>query len=249
MGPTGGGYQNSPRIYEAIRTHGVENFHYELVLAECETQAQADRMEDAFIDQYDALNPEVGYNVKRAGSHGKHHEETKKKISIALVGREVSQETRDKLSKIHTGLKKPPHTEEWKEQNSVFMIGRHQEMGHPMEGKHHTEEAKAKISEASKSDWDQKHTPESIAKGAAKRRMSPERELAIIHAYQNGATINQIEETFDTGRSSIYRILDRNDVPRSNNFTRWTGKTHTPETREKMSEARSIFWDAKKQNA
>lgn len=246
MGSNGSGYTNSTYLHNAIQKYGVENFHYEQILAECDSQEQADLVEDEFIEKYDARNPDVGYNLKSGGSHGKHSEETKQKIAAALIGREVSQETRDKISQIHTGLKKPPHTNEWKQQNSEFMIGRHKEMGHPMLGKFHTDEAKEKISKAGKLDWTQKHPPASIAKGAAKRRMSPERELAIIQAYQNGATINQIEEIFETGRSSIYRILDRNDVPRSNNFTRWTGRTHSLETKSKMSEARTIYWDEKK---
>jgi transposase len=85
----------------------------------------------------------------------------------------------------------------------------------------------------------------SPAKGSEKRRMPLERELSIIQAYQDGKTINEIEDLFETGRSSIYRILDRNDIPRSNNFTRWTGKTHSPETRTKMSVARKTYWDNK----
>jgi len=86
----------------------------------------------------------------------------------------------------------------------------------------------------------------SQAKGAQKRRMPREREFVIIQAYQDGKTIDEIEEMFQTSRSSIYRILNRNNIPRSNNFSRWTGKTHTPETKEKMSIARAAFWKTKK---
>ena len=66
--------------------------------------------------------------------------------------------------------------------------------------------------------------------------MPLEKERAIIQAYQKGINISDIEKEFETGRSSIYRILNRNNIPRSNNFTKWTGKKHSEDTKNKMSE-------------
>src|ERR1700743_807675 len=77
----GSKYANSPYIFAAIQKYGVENFKY-TILAECKTQEEADRLETENITKYDSRNPEIGYNLKEGGSHGKHSEESKLKISI-----------------------------------------------------------------------------------------------------------------------------------------------------------------------
>ena len=79
---------------------------------------------------------QVGENHPMWGKHWS--EETKHKISISLTGRNLTEETRKKISKNNymrgrTGELNP-------------MFGKTRELN-PMWGKHHTEEAKKKISE------------------------------------------------------------------------------------------------------
>jgi hypothetical protein len=57
-------------------------------------------------------------------SKPKHSEETKKKISEKTKGREWTQDSRDKMSKAHTGLKKPPLTDAHKAKLALKMTGR-----------------------------------------------------------------------------------------------------------------------------
>jgi hypothetical protein len=54
----------------------------------------------------------------------KHSDDTKAKISLSLIGRDVSDETRKKISKKHIGKSKPPLTEEHKKKISMYNKGR-----------------------------------------------------------------------------------------------------------------------------
>ena len=81
---------------------------------------------------------------KRKNRPGKKHtEETKEKIRRKLLGRKVSKETRLKLS---IAAKKRKHTKESLEKLRQANLGEN----NAMYGKHHTEEAKRKISEKKK---------------------------------------------------------------------------------------------------
>lgn len=251
MGKDGVKYSNSVYLYNAIQKHGVENFQYQ-VLEECLDQQQADQREQYWIDFYDSKNTEIGYNLKDGGSIGAHSEETKAKISKTLKAQaeQWTEEERARraapISGWWEGKERGPHTEEWKDNNSKMMIQRHATQGHPMQGKHHTEEAKAKISQAG---LGRKRNPESVAQGALKRQMPIEKERAILQAYLDGMIIDQIEEKFEVKRSGIYRVVARNDVVCQRKNDGWLGKQHTSETKEKMAQARRDYWAKKKAKA
>ena len=236
MGKDGSNYRNSPYLYAAIQKYGVENFEYTKVLAECQTQEEANKLEDHYMDVYDSRNPDIGYNIKRGGSNGTHSEETIKKISETLKKQyeEMSDEEKAARAAPISGYWKDksrgPHSEEQKKNISDKMKEWHADNIHPMLGKHHTEEARQKQSEAFKG---KKRPPESVKKSAEARKMPPEREQAIIQAYLNGDTIKSIRERFG---ASVYRVLNRNNIPRLKNFKKWTGKKHSPETIQKMRE-------------
>lgn len=245
MGLQGKNYKNSIYLFSAIQKYGSENFEYE-VLATCKDQAAADEFEAYFIIKYNSTNHEIGYNLKEGGSAGRHSEETKAKMSKTMSEKIWSEEAlagKAKGGESWIGKSRPPRSEEWKEENSIRTKERHANNPHPMLGKEHSEATKAKISEAMTG---KKKDPESVKRGASARQMSPERELAIIKAYKSGKNIRDIETEFDTGRSSVYRILKRNNIPKSNNFTKWTDRKHSEDTKSKMSDARKKYWDNKK---
>jgi len=83
MGKDARGYRSSTYLYNAIQNYGKENFVYE-VLAECDNQAEADILEDFYINKYDSRNLEIGYNLNTGGSAGKHSEETKQKYVMQI---------------------------------------------------------------------------------------------------------------------------------------------------------------------
>jgi group I intron endonuclease len=133
----GGGYKGCIYINNAIEKYGKDNFYY-INLDFAFTQAQANILEDFYIDKYDSTNPEKGYNIKRGGSNGKLTEEIKAKISASLKGNVISLETREKISKANMGKK---HTEESKIKISNSKIGDK----HPLYNKHISDEWKNNI--------------------------------------------------------------------------------------------------------
>lgn len=249
MGKNGINYINSTKLYNSIQKHGCDKFEY-TILEQHETQSEADIAEDFFIRCYDSLNPEKGYNLKQGGRGGRHTEETKKKISKSLSEKVWSPEAiaaRAAAGKQWLGKKRGPQSEEQRLQNSEFMKERHATDGHPMLGKHHTDEAKGKMSIGTKNAWAAgKYPIESIQKRASNRQMPLEKEVAILAAYASDMIISDMENLLETGRSSIYRVLKRNGIARERVNDHWTGKKHTDQTKEKMAVARTTYWAEKK---
>ena len=87
-----------------------------------------DEREVYYIDFYDTLNRDNGYNLTSGGSTNKHYsEEVRNKISQALKGHSVSLETRIKVSEHHADVSGE---------------------NHPMYGRRHSEEAKERMRQA-----------------------------------------------------------------------------------------------------
>lgn len=239
MGKNGSQYKNSAYIYNAIKKYGAENFSYDL-LAEVSSQEEADLLEGGYIIEYNSRNNRIGYNLRSGGSCGKHSEETKEKIRQSILNKEWSDEAlqgRSRGGKQWKGKKRIPHTQEWKDNNSKMMIERHQKDGHPMLGKHHTDESKAKISEAGKGREFTAERNEKISKA-----LKNPREQEILDSYLSGMKVKDICVKFSTGNATIYRILDRNGIDKSRPRNNWVGQKHSEETRAKMSEARKEYW-------
>jgi NUMOD3 motif len=94
---------DSIKLYNALQKYGFNNAKIEL-LTVCGTQETADYWENYFTVTYDSRNREKGYNLREAGSRGKHSEESKRKISNTL------QMLLETGWRAHT----TPHTEETK---------------------------------------------------------------------------------------------------------------------------------------
>lgn len=103
-------------LYRAIRKYGVENFSFEII-EECLDEIINER-EQHWVAHFDSFNPEKGYNLTPSGRYNN--------IEI------VSEETKHKLSQLFSGDKNP-------------CFGRVGAL-HPMFGKHHSNEARMKIS-------------------------------------------------------------------------------------------------------
>lgn len=112
-------------LQRAWNKYKEENFSFEIL--ELCTEDKLDEVEIKYIEMYDALNPEKGYNIEPGGNKNKHlSEETKQKLRESHLGKTMSEESRRKMSKAQSGK------------------------GNGMYGRHHTEEAKKKMSEAKK---------------------------------------------------------------------------------------------------
>lgn len=70
-----------------MRKYGFENFYFEILEDNIKTQKELDEREKYYIQKYQSLCSQNGYNIELGGnSIGKHSEETKRKISQAQLG-------------------------------------------------------------------------------------------------------------------------------------------------------------------
>ena len=72
---------NCRYLKSAINKYGVDNFVFKLVCITFDNKL--DDMEIQYIEKYKSLVPN-GYNLRRGGNSGRHHAETKQKISDTL---------------------------------------------------------------------------------------------------------------------------------------------------------------------
>lgn len=88
------------KLHKAIRKYGKENFLVEL-LDFCNSWEELEEREKYYISEYKSLQDEFGYNMTEGGDGtiGRYVTmETRDKIRQKAIGREVSDETRMKLS-------------------------------------------------------------------------------------------------------------------------------------------------------
>lgn len=125
---------HSQHLQNAWLKYGEHNFKF-IILLECSPNERI-VFEQKCIDKFKTTVPIFGYNVRSDASGGNGmSEETKQKISVALlgkkrgpktkeqklkqslsqIGRKQSEETKQKISNAHKGKKKKPLTEEHKE--------------------------------------------------------------------------------------------------------------------------------------
>jgi group I intron endonuclease len=240
MGRDGSNYSHSPYIYNAIKLHGVDKFKY-TVLEACKSQEEADRLEDIYVDKYNSLHHDIGYNIKKGGQHGLHTEETKAKISATLQAQfdNMTQEEKNQraapVSGYWLGKERGPLSEERKVKIGAQTKERHATIGHPMQGKHHTEEAKEKIS---KSNTGRKLTPEQ-SKARSKPRKSQEIQDKIVRDYNSGMSVKEVRGANNNlSITQLYRVLDRYNVP----------LRESPEKRNKQSKGRKAQIEKDKQS-
>lgn len=99
----GRGYIRNQHFYAAIQKYGWQNFQH-LILAEGLTKEAAEEMEQRLIAEWDATNPECGYNVANGGNvRGRLSEEAKKRIGEKNSRENIPEERRRKMSEAKLG--------------------------------------------------------------------------------------------------------------------------------------------------
>ena len=120
------GRHDNDYLQKAWDKYGCNNFNF-YIIELCDVSELNER-EVYYIDFYDALNRDKGYNLTSGGGQNKYYsKEVCAKISQALMGHAVSLETRIKLSENHADVSGE---------------------NHPMFGRKHSEEAKEKMRQA-----------------------------------------------------------------------------------------------------
>lgn len=114
------GKHDNPHLQRAWDKYGQDNFEF-IVIEDCEIDELSNK-EKYYIKKYKDIG--LAYNIHDGGDEGynlgKHlSEETKRKIGeknrINGLGRKASDNTKEKMSKSHTGMKYTPMSEEGKD--------------------------------------------------------------------------------------------------------------------------------------
>jgi group I intron endonuclease len=169
-------YHNN-HLKNAMLKDGMDNFEYSILKTISKsglTKILLDVYEEKYIELYNTLDKDKGYNKKHGGTNGSLSEESLKlmvetrrkngsynvskecrdKISLALKGKKQTE-----ISKIHNSISKMGHivSEETREKIRQANLGRK----NPHSGYPRSEEAKRKIGLATKG---RKHSEEAKAK-------------------------------------------------------------------------------------
>lgn len=134
----GYGYINNKIFFEAVKEYGWSNIQH-IILYKNISKEEAWEKEEKLINEYKSNNPLFGYNIAKGGKHNSPNTEFKKGRTSIRKGIKLSDEIKQKISKSKKGKKiiNTDNYHKYGEQN-------------PFYGRHHTEEAKEKMSFAHK---------------------------------------------------------------------------------------------------
>ena len=155
---------HNEHLQSAWNKYGEDNFEF-TIIEQC-LEEMLDEREIYYINTYDCMNNEHGYNLESGGNQNKRpSDETRKKMSESHIGLQTgennpmwrkpkSEETKRKISESKTGKyagENHPrygicHSEETKQKISNSRTGKRSGEEHPMWGKKHSEEDRKKIS-------------------------------------------------------------------------------------------------------
>jgi group I intron endonuclease len=92
-------------LHRAIKKYGVENFIVEQIDV-ATNREELNLKEQYWIEHYNCISPN-GYNLQNGGKHFNVSAETRERLSVALTGRKLSEETKRKIG-VASKSRKPP---------------------------------------------------------------------------------------------------------------------------------------------
>lgn len=105
----GEGYKGNPYFYNAIKLYGWDNIEHCVLFAGL-SKEDAENKEQEMIRRFKSNDRRYGYNIEGGGSLGKEvTQETRDKISKSRLGTKASPELRKKLSDEHKDKLREPH--------------------------------------------------------------------------------------------------------------------------------------------
>lgn len=159
-------------ITAAINKYGRENFTIEEI-AKCETREELNMREAMFIYAFGSHKRDIGYNIMEGGdNHTTHSEETK--AIIAEKARNISDETRKKMSDAKKGKKQSPEVVAKRiKTGRVWSEESKRKSSEKQKGRKLTEEHKQKLSESKKGKCNPERI-EAMKKANIGRKATPE---------------------------------------------------------------------------
>jgi len=189
-------------FHRALAKYGAHLFIWKIE-KECETKEELNQAEEFYMNYYNSRDPECGFNIKEAGSRGKHTEETKKKISAIKIGKKMS-----------------PLSEQHKKKISERTIG----SNNPFYGKKHSEETKMKLRMINTGKIKSEETKAKLkGRAGCKGRKNGNSKLSEEQVYQIReaiGTTREIADRYEINYELVRRICKRErwkHLPERNN--------------------------------
>jgi group I intron endonuclease len=219
-------------LQAAHNKYGIENFKFEAIEYPEDTSPEnLTAREQYWIDFFDSMNPEKGFNLKEAGPAGQPNEDTRKKMGAAhkknweTRDRTVTEEEKNRLREISKKgtevLQNRPMSEETKRKISEANRGRQV-----------SEEEKERLREMSRKQAE-------LNRGKKRPPMSEEQKekLREVHVGRKAS-----EETKRKMSESHKRKAIEDPDYRKNR-----SRSTSEETKEKLRETTRAYWERKKQ--
>jgi len=130
--------KSTNHFYCALKRYGLKNFKWE-VIDTASSQTELNNKERYWIKVLHSMDPSIGYNLMEGGGSCTRSLETRKKMSLARLGKEPWNKGKTNV-----------YSEETKRKMSTTKKGTHLGPSNPFFGKRHSEETKRKISLANK---------------------------------------------------------------------------------------------------
>ena len=232
-------------IHRAMNKYGIDNFSYE-VMAMCLTSEDANETEIILINQYNSRNNDYGYNIAPGGeaawNRGLPSEQQ------PMYGKKQSDFFKQRMSEVHNGKKCPPHTDEWKLNQSKIMTGRiitdewKEKIAIANKDKIVSKETKQKISIANKGKILTESHKDKISKSNLGKVISEEAKikLSISNSGENSSQsklnwiiINNIREDYMTGNFTQKQLGKKYNISSPNicfilNNKTWVSEDFNP---------------------
>ena len=133
---------NNIHLQAAWNLYQEHNFQF-YILETCDVE-RLDELEKHYIKEFNTMDEDCGYNIEAGGHINKTmSNETKDKISKALIGRKLTEEHKQKLISVHLGRTRSEEARRKMSENHVDVSGEN----NPNYGKHLSDETKQKIRE------------------------------------------------------------------------------------------------------
>ena len=243
-------------LYNSFIKYGVLNHTFEII-GIC-SEDELNGLEIQYEKIYNSTNREFGLNLRECGFNSKISDETKKKLSIAHLGKKKSYEARLKMSLSKKGkpsiMDGKKHSEESKLKMSEAKKGKPSKI----KGIKHSEESKLKMSQSLKGRkvWNKgikmtfsqkqkmfnRHFSDETRRkmSDAKKGKKQSQEIILKRTKnQKGRIMSE-----ETRRKLSEKAKIRNSIPENTTFY---NKKHTEESKKIQSIKRSQYWQRIKQ--